>query len=1291
MATDMASQSKKRRAAVFLACIGTEAYETFQVLDFEDESHREDIDKVITAFQKHFVGEVNVTYERYVFNKRVQETGEPFDIFVSELRKLVRTCDYGGLEESMVRDRIVVGIRDDATRRKLLQTRKLTLQMTVDICKASEVAFMQLRAMTSTTDDVNTVDKHSEAGHRSKSRTRQSARQDNRQGNARRKCKYCGREHEMKKDACPAYGKTCNKCSGKNHFASVCKSRSEKHSQVCNVDDEELLAIETDRKRLYSRLEVEGKTVRFLLDCGATVNLLPISFVQQINPGLTRLTPATSTLRMFDNTALQTAGMLKARVQHPTTGHMLQLDFYVATMHSQAILGLDACLQFELLSVIEENLCATDVTSSRLTRDVIMQKYSDIFQGQGTLAGDVHLEVDLAVPPVQMPIRRLPVALQDQVQAELAQLVQDGIIKPVTEPTPWISALLVVRKPNGKVRLCIDPKPLNKALKRSHYKMSTIDDVLPHLRKAKVFSTIDARNGFWHLRLDEASSMLTTFGTPFGRFRWLRLAFGLSPAPEIFQARMHEALSGLQGIDCIADDVLVHGSGDTLQEAQADHDKNLLALLDRCREKDIRLSPDKLQLDRTRTTFMGHELTSSGVRPDRRKVIAIQQMPAPTDRAGVQRLVGMATYLAKFCPNFSDVTAPIRQLIPPGNEFHWDAATHGAAFDKLKHMLVNAPVLRYYDVTMPVVVQCDASQGALGAVILQGNKPVEYASRTMSPTERDTYAQIEKELLSVLFALERFDTYVYGKHIIVENDHKPLVAINKKSLATAPKRLQKMLIRLQRYDYDIIYRPGSQMLVADALSRACDDATTDASSRFSEELAAVEDDAVSDLTLVASQQTIDIISKAAQDDEQYCLLKHQTMLGWPDAHEDLPVDLKEYRPFADELSVSQGLVFKGHRVVIPRGARQYILDRIHASHIGMNGCIRRAREIVFYPGITSDIKKLVGQCDVCRKYDSAAQKEPLLSHTPPTRPWEKVGVDIFTFSDHDYLITVDYLSGYFEVDRLPTKRIQDVVYVLKQHFARHGLPSEVVSDNSPFGAAEFARFAVAYDFKHTTSSPRYPQSNGRVENSVKTAKQLMAKAADTHQDPFLALLAWRNTPSEQLHQSPAHIMFGRRTRTNLPSANTMLKSAFASEATTALANAKGRQAYYYNKHARERLTLEPGQTVRMKFDDQSPWRKAEVLKELPYRSYEVQTEDGQKYRRTSKHLRFSNEPPLVYNDGSDDTLTSSRPSPSLPTPDRALTKEEPKPLPSSQPPRPQDQPYTTRSGRHVRKPIRFQD
>jgi hypothetical protein len=403
-----------------------------------------------------------------------------------------------------------------------------------------------------------------------------------------------------------------------------------------------------------------------------------------------------------------------------------------------------------------------------------------------------------------MPPRRLPIPVKQTVKIELEAMCRDGIIEPVTEPSAWISALLVVRKPNGKIRVCMDPRPLNRALKRCNYLMPTIDDVLPELSRAKVFSTVDARNGFWNLKLDAESRALTTFETPFGRHRWVRLPFGISPSPEIFQARIHAVLRGLKGVACIADDILIYGCGDTDEEANMDHDRNLIALLDRCREVNLHLNDEKLQLRRTRTAFMGHDLSERGLMCDKRKVAAIMDMPAPTDKAAVLRLLGMATYLAKFVPNFSEITSPIRELLSGDVDFRWDDAHHGRALRQLKRMLSTAPVLSYYDVRKAIVIQCDASSTGLGAVIMQDGKPVEYASRSMTRTERDSYAQIEKEMLAISFALHRFDTYVYARDVTVETDHKPLISIVKKALTAAPKRLQRMLLRLQRYTYNLV-------------------------------------------------------------------------------------------------------------------------------------------------------------------------------------------------------------------------------------------------------------------------------------------------------------------------------------------------------------------------------------------------------------------------------------------------------------------------------------------------------
>ena len=896
-----------------------------------------------------------------------------------------------------------------------------------------------------------------------------------------------------------------------------------------------------------------------------------------------------------------------------------------------------------------------------------------------------------------MPLRRLPIGIRDKVAAELQKMEANGIIAPVTEASSWVSALLVITKPDGRIRLCIDPKPLNKALKRARYRMPTIEDVLPQLAGAKVFSTVDVKEAFWTVRLDDESSRLTTFETPFGRYRWLRLPFGVSPAPELFQARLNNALAGLKGVACIADDILIAGSGDTEADATADHNKNLRALLDRCREKGIKLNRQKLKLNRPSTIFCGYNLTRDGALPDQRKVAAILNMPPPTDRQGVMRLLGMACYLAKFCPNFSSITAPIRSLLLKDSEFCWRPDVHGAAFEALKSLLVNAPVLAYFDPSKKITVQCDASQAGLGSVLLQDGRPVEYASRAMTPTEQN-YAQIEKELLAVVFSLERFHYYVYShqEDVTIETDHKPLISISKKALASAPKRLQRLLLRLQRYTFNLVYRPGSELVLADTLSRAYAPADpTDESTQFTEDLATLIDgEQLQELRAVASQRTLDAIYAAAAADDEYTRLKHQIAVGWPAAPDAVPAELRQYTTFADELTVSGGLVYKGNRVVIPRGARNDILDRIHASHIGVNGCIRRAREAVFFPGITSAIKDVVSKCPVCVRYQNEQQKEPLMSHPAPSRPWQKVGTDIFSFHGQDYLITVDYLSGYFEVDRLPSKKAADIIYALRLQFARHGIPSEVMSDNSPFGAAEFKAFADRWEFVHTTSSPNFPRSNGRVENAVKSAKRLMIKAKESGSDPLLALLDWRNTPSEQLGVSPAQLMFGRRTRTRLPTPITLLSTPSARDAQGALTEAKQRQAAYFNRTAKERPALSVGQTVRVRYDD-SDWRKAEVARVLPHRSYEVRFGDGTTRRRTSQHVRFSSEPPIVIRtDNGDDTAAAG---PQTVAKDAAASADQQqrrrrvrqhgKQRATSS----SATPVTTRSGRLVKAPARYKD
>lgn len=234
----------------------------------------------------------------------------------------------------------------------------------------------------------------------------------------------------------------------------------------------------------------------------------------------------------------------------------------------------------------------------------------------------------------------------------------------------------------------------------------------------------------------------------------------------------------------------------------------LISFLERCKEQDVKLNTDKLNLRQKEVPFIGHIATDKGLRVDPAKVRAISEMPAPTDKAGVQRLLGLAQYLSKFLPNLSDITKPLRELTQSNVQWVWETAQQ-ASLEALKKAVITTPVLRYYNLEEEVTLQCDASQSGLGAALLQNGQPVAYASRALTDAET-RYAQIEKELLAIVFACERFESYVYGRDVIrVETDHKPLEAIFTKPLNSAPKRLQRMLLRLQKYSLQVVYKKGA--------------------------------------------------------------------------------------------------------------------------------------------------------------------------------------------------------------------------------------------------------------------------------------------------------------------------------------------------------------------------------------------------------------------------------------------------------------------------------------------------
>ena len=596
----------------------------------------------------------------------------------------------------------------------------------------------------------------------------------------------------------------------------------------------------------------------------------------------------------------------------------------------------------------------------------------------------------------------------------------------------------------------------------------------------------------------------------------------------------------------------------------------------------------------------------------------------------------MVNYLQKFAPHLSDLTLPLWDLLNQDSEFVWEQAVHGECIKQINEVLTTAPVLRYFDPDIQTVLQCDSSDTGLGACLMQGGQPVAYASRSLTDTERN-YAQCEKELLSIVFGMGKFENYVYGRKVLVESDHKPLEIICKKSLVSAPKRLQRMLLQLQKFDYHIVFKPGSQMYIADTLSRAylpgqnqnieLNDQVLNIAYRSNTEQE-IEVLSVQDYILI-SENTAKLIKDAGEYDSEYQQLKLLIMKGWPETREKLTEPMSTYFTFRDELSIHDGIILKGDRVVIPPGARDDIVKETHASHIGIQGCIRRAREYVYWPNMARDIEQFISKCDTCNTFGTEQQKETLISHEIPSRPWQKIGCDLFEYQGKDYMICVDYYSYYFEVDRLYKKTASKVIKTIKGHIARHGLVDELVSDNGPpFNSKEFSDFALSYEFKHTSSSPGYPQSNGKAENSVKTAKRLIKKALHAGADPYLALLDWRNTPTEGVGSSPAQRLFGRRTKTLTPATKKLLDPQSIDPVTVhgRLEQRKSIQSKYYNASAKDLHPLKTGDIVRIKpHSKKNMWKKARIEGQTDTRSYRVKTEDGGIYRRNRVHLRHTPE------------------------------------------------------------------
>lgn len=1116
-ATGLIEKPEKTQASVFLHVAGEEAIKVFNGFSWREDESKDNPTTIIDKFQQHCTPLTNVIFERHLFYARCQRDNEQFDPYYSDLCNLVKTCEFGGLQEEMVRDRIVSGIKDDHLRRRLLREPKLTLKQAVDQCRATEVSEKHSREFTNHTEaNVQYVKKSSD--YKKRAQKQHPQQHQPKQHSRSNSCRYCGQGPHDRKE-CPARRSICNCCQKQGHWKVVCEKSKSVRAVECDDEDQPnqedvfLGAVSTNEQSKgdwSAEVKVDKIPVVFHADTGADISVIPQAMYVELF-GHKKLHTVSRSIRGADHHLLKCEGYFSANLTS-SKGISIVEEIYVLQQGS-ALLSRSACVEMKIVSFV-----------GAVQQDFV-NNHPKLFTGLGLVKDcEYNIQIDETVRPyaVSAP-RRIPLPLMNKVKKELSRLHDADVIHKVEKPTDWCAPVVVVPKSNGDVRLCVDLTKLNNAVKRERHQMPSVDYTLGQMAGAKYFSKIDANSGFHQIALSPQSAHLTTFITPFGRFCYKRLPFGISSGPEIFQREVSKVLDGLHGVVCQMDDIVVFGS------SREEHDHRLEAVLVKLSKAGITLNKNKCEFARREVKFLGQIVGAQGVEMDTSKLEAIQKMPEPHDISALRRFMGMVNQLGKFTKNLTDITEPMRSLLSSKNEWIWETPQR-QAFNATKAALTSTPTLAFYDPSAETKISADASSFGLGAVLSQqaedGWHPVAYASRSLTPTEK-RYAQIEKEALAAMWASERFSDYVTGKRFILETDHKPLLSLlGSKDIDQLPIRIQRFRMRLMRFTYDIVHVPGKDLHTADALSRAPHQDL--GNEEFQKEVDLYVNYVMS--SLPASDSLLDIIQRHQEEDEVCRQVRSYVEETWPERFQ-LNGVLKQFWPYRADLTMVDGLLMYGSRIFIPSSLRLHILDRIHHGHQGITKCRMRAQQSVWWPGLSQQIYELVNQCRVCAQLRDN-HPEPLIPSTMPKLPWEKIASDLFEFRQKQYLLVVDYYSRFIEICQLKSTTSAEIIHRLKQIFARHGIPQTFVSDNGPqYSAKEFSAFATSYGFIHITSSPGHSSGNGEAERAVRTVKQLL-KAAD---DPYLALLSYHSTPIRNGY-SPAELLMGRKLRSTIPMA-----------------------------------------------------------------------------------------------------------------------------------------------------------
>eukprot|EP00731_Ephydatia_muelleri_P018868 Em0011g908a len=845
---------------------------------------------------------------------------------------------------------------------------------------------------------------------------------------------------------------------------------------------------------------------------------------------------------------------------------------------------------------------------------------------------------------------------------------------------------VTLKETAGSVRICGDFKlTVNRATTLESYPLSRVDELLASLGKSKVFSKLDLSNAYLQLPVDDESKELLTISTHRGLYRYNRLPFGVASAPAIFQRSMESLLRGIPGVCVFFDDILVSGP------SERDHLCNLEKVLSCLEESGLKLKLSKCSFLLSSVEYLGHRISAAGIQPTDDKKKAILQAPAPKNVTQLKSWLGLLNYYSKFLPNLSATLAPLYDLLKSQRSWSWESSQQ-VAFSKAKELLTSASVLVHYEPDRELVLACDASEYGVGAVLSHHfeegfDRPIAFASRRLAPAERK-YSQLDKEALAIVFGVDKFHQYLYGRHFTILSDHKPLqylFAVDRPIPQMVSPRVQRWALTLSAFDYTISFRAGKLQGNADALSRLPLQHSPEEVPTPGDMILLLEALDLSEAPISAAA-----INKLTGKDPVLSRVRSVVQHGtWDSLCSDSV--FQPYKLRRLELSVQDGCVLWGSRVVVPQVAREAVIKILHEAHPGISRMKSLARVIVWWPGIDKDLEEKVAACEECQVDHKSPT--PVLLHPWefPSRPWSRVHVDFAgPFLGKQFIILVDASTKWLEVGIVASPSSQQAVKFLRSVFSTHGLPDILVSDNgSAFSSSEFEEFVKRNGFRHIRVAPYHPASNGAAERAVQTLKEYLSKTRgdlETRLSRFL--FQYRLTPQTSTGSSPAELLFGRRPKSHLDFIHPDLSARVALQ--------QERQHLASESGASIRAFLSGDKVYVRNFSPSTSssvkWLPGVVTSLAGPRSVRVALEDGTVVRRHFDHVKFRVLPP-PHPDQSSTVSTAGPSAQGLETSTTCTSGNSPdakvsKPL-SAPVPTPAQLPKIRRSSRIKNAPQRF--